>query len=186
MKISLSLENKKRADGSTNVDDVKLAWSDRPQASEPSRVRGNSNEAVFCVVGKSEGNSPEMKGKGSMYRSVSRNSAHQLSTNGPEIKGSNVNETASNALRRPKFSSAPDMNKVECSPPGELRSAGLLSCFPSFKTGANKSKQYQLVVRSPNGSAGSPVNAERKLSRLLKLFLIFDFKTCGPFSLLAR
>ena len=98
---------------------------------------------------------------------ASRESSHQTGTDDAETRSLGINETATESLRRTKFSSAPDMHKVESTSPGELRGAGLLSCFPSFKTGANKSKQYKLVVRSPNGSTDSPMNFGRKLSRFL-------------------
>lgn len=129
---------------------------------------------MFCVVGRSEGSSPEMKGRDSLHkRSLSRNSAHQIGTGGSETTSLNTTETGPSSLRKPKFSSAPDIQNVGCTSPGELRGAGLLSCFPSFKTGANKGKQYQLVVRSPNGTAESPRNFARKMSRLLHVIGIF-------------
>ena len=109
-----------------------------------------------------------MKGRNSLHnRSLSRNSSHQIGTGGSETTILNTDEAVPNSLRKPKFSSAPDMQNVAPTSPGELRGAGLLSCFPSFKTGANKGKQYQLVVRSPNGTADSPKDFERKMSRLL-------------------
>ena len=164
----LSLEDRKQVAATAVVDDVKLAWSDKARASEPLRNRGNSSEAVFCVVGKSEDSSPEMKGRNTVVkRSASRNS--EIGATGSDRRGFDVNETASNPLGKPKYASAPDMHNVECSSPVELRGAGLLSCFPSFKTGANKSKQYQLVVRSPNGCASSATSFERKMSRYLQL-----------------
>jgi len=160
-------EDRKQVTATAVVDEVKLAWSDRAQASEPLRNRGNSSEAVFCVVGKSEDSSPEMKGRNTVVRrSASRNS--ELGATGSDRRGFDVNEAASNPLGKPKYSSAPDMHHVESNSPVELRGAGLLSCFPSFKTGSNKSKQYQLVVRSPNGSASSGTSFERKISRFEK------------------
>lgn len=166
-------ENGKRPSPGASPDDVAIAWSDKAGSSKGTRERGDSSEAVFCVVGKNEGGSPDVK----MKKSASRERTIELpSSNDPETRSLGTGEVETEPLRKPKYPSAPDMQKFEPTSPGELRGAGLLSCFPSFKTGANKSKQYKLVVRSPNGSAEDSANLGRKLSRyFLKFFSDFYF-----------
>ena len=81
-----------------------------------------------------------------------------------ETKSLDSSEPLTVSMPSRKYQSAPDVKKVEPTSPGELRGAGLLSCFPSFKTGANKSKQYKLVMRSPNTNTG-PQSPTKQLSR---------------------
>ena len=161
--------NGKPKSADTSPDDVKVAWNDKANGDQ-SKDRSSSNEAMFCVIGKNNSRSPEVKMRDHGY--ARSNSSNKLlnsqssneSSKDAETRSLDSSEPLTVSMPNRKYQSAPDVKKVEPTSPGELRGAGLLSCFPSFKTGANKGKQYKLVMRSPNTNNG-PQSPTKQLSR---------------------
>ena len=152
--------------------DVKLAWSGKAKSEEAKTLHSEplvittGNETTFCVVGKNEFNQQpscsstkdEIFDQGS---SKDKQLGHKETTN----TKTSSNLPAPEAVKSKREQIASRMHQNEPCSPGELRGAGLLSCFPSFKTGANRGKAYKLVMRSPNGGSVKDYSSSKELTK---------------------
>ncbi len=168
--------------------DVKLAWSNKnkddnsnAESTEP-LVITKGNETTFCVVGRSENTqqNSEIKNKEDIFdnRTASSLTSNQsLSAEhrtGLVKTSSSINVPAAEAGKTRRVQSVPQLYSNEPCSPGEFRGAGLLSCFPSFKTGSNKGKAYKLVMRSPaTGGSLRDYTPSKELTRLLNIVQIY-------------